>query len=219
MHRMNQQNIKVAIIEDIREIRDALRMLIDGSDGFECRLAYPDAEAALRELPDEVVDVVLMDISLPGKSGIECMQELQQVISPSTQFMMCTVHEDDDNIFTALQTGATGYILKRTAPARILEAISDLHNGGSPMSSEIARRVVSSVCLKGKATPEQDALTGRENQILDLLAQGFLYKEIASELFISRLTVKKHIHNIYEKLQVQNRTEALNKTLRRGSRP
>ena len=129
--------------------------------------------------------------------------------------MMCTVYDDDDHIFNALKAGASGYILKRTSPAQILEAIRDLHEGGSPMSSEIARRVVHSMQNGGKKTETVDVLTDRESEILDYLAKGYLYKEIASELYISKETVKKHIHNIYDKLHVQNRTEALNKAFRR----
>ena len=134
---------------------------------------------------------------------------------PDVQFMMCSVHDDDDHIFNALQAGAAGYILKRTAPAQILEAINDIHDGGSPMSSEIARRVVAMIQQQGTASTEVEVLTDREKDILDLLAQGYLYKEIAEQLYISKLTVKKHIHTIYDKLQVQNRTEALNKARRK----
>lgn len=209
-----EQTIRVSIVEDIQEIRDALRVLINGSAGFECIHVYPNAEQALDLMPTDSLDVVLMDISLPRMNGIECMKILKERM-PGTQFMMCSVHDDDDNIFNALQSGAAGYILKRTSPAQILEAISDLYSGGSPMSSEIARRVVAIIRSFGKVSAEAEVLTQRENDILDLLAQGYLYKEIADELFISKLTVKKHIHNIYEKLQVQNRTEALNKARRR----
>ena len=129
--------------------------------------------------------------------------------------MMCTVYDDDDHIFQALQSGATGYLLKRTSPAQILDAISDLHGGGSPMSSEIARRVVNYMQQKNMPTESVELLTDRETEILDYLAKGYLYKEIASELFISKETVKKHIHNIYDKLHVQTRTEALNKAFYR----
>lgn len=207
---MSEEKIKVAIVEDTDEIRDALRALISGSVGFECLHVYPDAETALENLPSHQVDVVLMDIGLPRMNGIVCMQHLKEQM-PGTQFMMCTVYDDDDNIFSALQSGATGYLLKRTSPAQILEAIQDLHAGGSPMSSEIARRVVSSVQNKNKSTPEFEQLTSREKEILEYLSKGFLYKEIASELFISKETVKKHIHNIYEKLQVQSRIGAMYK--------
>ena len=151
-----------------------------------------------------------MDNGLPGMDGIECMKILKPGM-PKAQFMMCTVFDDDDHIFNALKSGASGYILKRTSPAQILEALSDLYEGGSPMSSEIARRVVKSMQESKKRSKEVELLTTRENEILDYLAKGYLYKEIATELFISKETVKKHIHNIYDKLHVQTRTEALNK--------
>jgi DNA-binding NarL/FixJ family response regulator len=211
---MNNQTIRVSIVEDIDEIREALRVLINGSAGFECRHVFPDAEEALRNMPANEVHIVLMDITLPRMNGIECMMNLRKRM-PEVQFMMCTVHDDDDHIFKALESGASGYILKRTAPAQILEAIRDLYEGGSPMSSEIARRVVEIIQKRGKHSAEAELLSDREKEILDLLSQGYLYKEIANELFISKLTVKKHIHNIYEKLQVQNRTEALNKAIRK----
>ena len=202
--------IIVSIVEDVDEIRNALQVLINGSEGFSCEHVFSNAEEALPHLPGLQPDVVLMDINLPGKNGIDCIKELVNKI-PATQFMMCTVYDDDDNIFEALSAGATGYILKRTSPAQILEAIRDLYEGGSPMSGEIARRVVSSLQKKNKQSDVRDILTEREKEILDHLSKGFLYKEIAAELFISKETVKRHIHNIYEKLQVQTRTEALNK--------
>jgi DNA-binding NarL/FixJ family response regulator len=211
---MNDNKIRVSIVEDTDDIREALRVLINGSRGFECTHVYPDAETALQGMPGIEVDVVLMDINLPGINGIECMTHLKDRI-PKAQFMMCTVYDDDDNIFSALESGAAGYMLKRTSPAQILEAIRDLHEGGSPMSSEIARRVVEAMQRKKKSSEHTDALTDREKEILDFLSRGFLYKEIATELFISKETVKKHIHNIYDKLQVQTRTEALNKAFQR----
>lgn len=210
----NAENIKVSIVEDIEDIRDALKVLINGSAGFECMHVYADAETALQKMPEIDIHVVLMDINLPGMDGINCMKALLPSM-PNTQFMMCTVYDDDDHIFNALKSGASGYMLKRTSPSQILEAIRELHDGGSPMSSEIARRVVRSMQNKGKKDEAAEILTDRESEILDYLAKGFLYKEIATELFISKETVKKHIHNIYDKLHVQNRTEALNKAYNR----
>jgi DNA-binding NarL/FixJ family response regulator len=211
---MNDNNIRVSIVEDTEDIREAMRVLINGSQGFECHFVYPDAETALQGLPANEIDVVLMDINLPGINGIDCMVQLRDKM-PDTQFMMCTVYDDDEFIFSALESGATGYLLKRTSPAQILEAIRDLHEGGSPMSSEIARRVVDAMHKKKKPSGPVEALTEREKEILDFLSRGFLYKEIANELFISKETVKKHIHNIYDKLHVQTRTEALNKAFQR----
>jgi DNA-binding NarL/FixJ family response regulator len=211
---INGHTIHVAIVEDTDDIREALRVLINGSAGFECVHVFPSAEEALEKMPDQGIDVVLMDIGLPGMNGIECMKALIPRMT-GTQFMISTVYDDDDYIFNALRMGATGYMLKRTSPAQILEAIRDLHSGGSPMSSEIARRVVASMQKSSKPTGAADCLTERELEILDFLAKGYLYKEIATELFISKETVKKHIHNIYDKLQVQTRTEAINKAFRR----
>lgn len=211
---MDENLIKVAIVEDSNDIRESLHVLINGSMGFECNQVYPDAETALIGLPTKEIDVVLMDIHLPGKSGIECVALLKDKM-PNTQFMMCTVYEHEEAIFSALEAGATGYLLKRTSPAQILEAIRDLHAGGSPMSSEIARMVVEAMHRRNKPTGLVKTLTTREKEILEFLARGYLYKEIATELFISKETVKSHIHNIYDKLHVQTRTEALNKAYRR----
>jgi len=211
---MNQEKITVSIVEDTEDIRESLRLLIDGSPGFECVHVYADAEEALDKMPANEIDVVLMDINLPKMNGIECMKTLKPVMH-NAQFMMYTVCDDDDNIFNALQSGASAYILKRTYPAQVLEAIRELHEGGSPMSSDIARRVIYNMHNKGKTTEAVELLTEREMEILDLLAKGYLYKEIAAELFISNATVKQHIHNIYGKLHVQTRTEALNKAFQR----
>jgi len=211
---VKDNKINVSIVEDIDDIRDALRILINGSKGFECAHVYADAEEALQNMSSKDIDIVLMDIGLPGMDGIECMKTIKPEM-PKAQFMMCTVYDDDDHIFNALKSGASGYILKRTSPAQILEAIRDLHEGGSPMSSEIARRVVESMQKSKTPSKATEVLTPRETEILDYLAKGYLYKEIADELFISKETVKKHIHSIYDKLHVQNRTEALNKAFPR----
>jgi DNA-binding NarL/FixJ family response regulator len=202
------EDITVAIVEDNNAIREAMRKLINGSNGYNCINAYCSASEAMGELPKLKVNVVLMDIHMPGISGIEAVAILKDKM-PNTHFMMVTVFEDDDNIFNALKAGATGYILKRTAPTQLLNLILEMHLGGSPMSPEIARRVVLSLQHKKNKTIE--IITDREKQILDLLAKGFLYKEIAVTLEIGYETVKKHIQNIYHKLQVQNKVEALNK--------
>ena len=211
---MDESIIRVAVVEDSDDIREALRIVINGSEGFECVHVYPDAESALADLPSQEIDVVLMDINLPGMNGIDCIRQLKGAM-PHTQFMICTVYDDNDVIFSALESGATGYLLKRTPPAQILDAIRDLHNGGSPISGEIARRIVSSIHNRKKRSETVADLTERENEILQLLAKGYLYKEIASRLFISMETVKSHIHNIYDKLHVQTRVEALNKAFQR----
>jgi DNA-binding NarL/FixJ family response regulator len=211
---MDQEKITVSIVEDIEDIRESLRIMINGSTGFECVHVYADAEEAMEKMPAYEIDVVLMDINLPKMNGIDCMKALKPVMH-NAQFMMYTVCDDDDNIFNALQSGASGYILKRTYPAQVLMAIRELHEGGSPMSCEIARRVIYYMHNKGKKAEAVELLTERETEILDLLAKGYLYKEIAAELFISNSTVKQHIHNIYGKLHVQTRTEALNKAFQR----
>lgn len=208
------ENIKVAIVEDTDEIREALRVLINGSLGFECLNAFPDAESAILNLPGKDIDAVIMDIHLPKINGVKAVEHLKKVM-PQTQFMMYTVHDDDDHVFEALRAGATGYILKRTSPAQILIDLKDLVNGCSPMSGEIARKIVESM-QRGKQLSRKDAeeLTEREMEILELLQKGLIYKEVADKLCISKDTVKKHIQHIYQKLQVQTRMEAVNKVFR-----
>jgi DNA-binding NarL/FixJ family response regulator len=206
--------IHVVIIEDIREIREGLQMLIDSSDGFSCNKTFASAEPALTDLPGNCADVVLMDIHLPGISGIEAVKKLKSQC-PATQFIMSTIYEDDENIFESLKAGASGYLLKKTAPSKILDAITEVFNGGSPMSSQIARKVIASFQQKN-SIDEVDILTPKEKEILKALAKGLRYKEIADEMKISIETVRSHARKIYEKLHVQSRTEALNKVY--GSR-
>jgi DNA-binding NarL/FixJ family response regulator len=208
-----ESEIRVVIVEDTDVIRESLQMLVSGSAGFKCVSVLTNAEDALIEIPKLCPDIVIMDIGLPGISGIECVRKLKGKCV-NTQYLMCTVFEDDENIFEALKAGATGYILKKTPPAKILEAITDLHNGGSPMSGQIARRVIQ-VMHQPKKNEALETLTERETEILQLLAKGFRYKEIGDQLNISIATVRTHIHNIYEKLQVQSRTDALNKAFSR----
>lgn len=203
--------IQVAIVEDIREIKEGLELLIDSSEGFRCIKTYSNAEEAMEGLPQIIPDVVLMDINLPGINGIEAVRFLKPKI-PSTQFIMSTVYEDDENIFESLKAGASGYLLKKTAPSKILESITEVFNGGSPMSSQIARKVIGSFQQKN-SIEDSSILTQREKEILKLLARGLRYKEIAAELTISIDTVRTHTRHIYEKLQVQSRIEAINKVL------
>ncbi len=165
-------------------------------------------------LPEEQPDVVVMDINLPGMSGIECIRQVKEK-SPNTQFMMFTVYENDEKVLEALQAGATSYLLKKTDSFKILEAIKELNQGGSPMSSNIARKLLNKF-LSDKQKTKKEILTARENEILSLLADGLLYKEIADRLQIVHGTVRQHIYNIYQKLHVQNRTEAINKYFERG---
>lgn len=199
--------MNVAIVEDNEEIREGLSYLINSSEGFKCSSKYSNAEDALAQLPKMDVDVVLMDINLPGMSGIECVIELKRQ-KKDIQIMMLTIFEDGDMIFKSLQAGASGYVLKKTSPAQLLEAIKDINNGGSPMSSQIARKVVASFQDK-QALDKSEELSNREMEILTYLSKGYRYKEIADLLFISIETVRTHIRNIYEKLQVHSRTEAL----------
>ena len=203
--------IQVAIVEDIREIKEGLELLIDSSEGFRCIKTYSNAEEAMEDLPQINPDVVLMDINLPGINGIEAVRFLKPKI-PATQFIMSTVYEDDENIFESLKAGASGYLLKKTAPSKILESITEVFNGGSPMSSQIARKVIGSFQQKN-SIEDSSLLTQREKEILKLLARGLRYKEIATELTISIDTVRTHTRHIYEKLQVQSRIEAINKVM------
>jgi DNA-binding NarL/FixJ family response regulator len=205
-------SIRIAIVEDEKAIRNGLKLLIDGTEGYKCVALYPNAEEALRRIFDADPDVVLMDIHLPGMSGIECVQQLKKQ-NPNFQIVMLTIYEDDEEIFKSLAAGAHGYILKKTPPAKLLEAITEVHNGGSPMSSQIARRVVDFFQTKEVNSKQTDKLTEREQEILSFLSKGYRYKEIADVLCISIETVRTHIRNIYEKLHVHSRTEALLKYL------
>lgn len=206
--------ITVAIVEDKEPIRQSLAILVDGADGFSVEATFETAEAALEYLPTHCVDVILMDIDLPGMSGIECVRQLKP-LCPATQYMMCTMYDEDETVFDALKAGANSYILKRSPPHKLLEAIVELHEGGSPMSSTIARKIADSFYVNSKTPNELDVLTPREREILDRLAKGHSHKEVANELFISPTTVRKHIFNIYEKLQVHSKVDAVNKYLGR----
>lgn len=206
--------IKVSIVEDLDEVREGLAELIRSDKELLLLENFDNAEDASKKLPSLQPDVVIMDINLPGMSGIDCIKQLREKFS-STQFLMFTVYENDERVLQALQAGATGYLLKRTPPHRILESIKELNQGGSPMSSNIARKVLN-IFLDNKKINKKEILSDRENEVLQLLADGLLYKEIAERLQIVHGTVRQHIHNIYEKLHVQNRTEAVNKYFERN---
>jgi DNA-binding NarL/FixJ family response regulator len=206
--------INVAIVEDEDDVREGLAVLINGSEGFRCVLAYSMAERALPEIFKNKPDVVLMDINLPGMSGIECIRKLK-TCEPDLPIMVLTVYDDDEKIFESLKAGASGYLLKKTPPAKLLEAILELYNGGSPMSSRIARRVVQAFQAMGPSSKEAENLSKREHEILSYLAKGYRYKEIAETLFISIETVRTHLRNIYEKLHVRSRSEAVLKVFQK----
>src|SRR5215470_17676324 len=206
--------ITVAIVEDNDQLRTTLARVLSRSDGFECVSHHPNAETALKELPGIKPEVVLMDINLPGMNGVECVRQLKQLL-PQTQVMMLTVYEDTENIFNALTAGAAGYLLKRTKSAELLEAIREVQRGGSPMTTHIARKVTQSFQRAGPSSQPTENLSEREQEVLDCLSQGFLYKEIAEKLGISYETVHTYIRRIYEKLQVRTRTEAVAKFLKR----
>ena len=206
--------IRVSIVEDLAEVREGLVDLVQSDEELSMVSSFKDAESAAQKLPDLKADIVLMDINLPGMSGIECIKLIKERC-PGTQFLMFTVYENDDKVLEALQAGATGYLLKRTKPEQILESIKELNQGGSPMSSNIARKLLNIFLHEKKAT-KKEALSDRENEVLQLLADGLLYKEIANRLYIGHGTVRQHLHNIYEKLHVNNRTEAVNKYFNRS---
>ncbi|MBC8094541.1 MAG: response regulator transcription factor [Akkermansiaceae bacterium] len=207
-------SINVSIVEDSDKFRTTLARVLDRSEGFKCISHYPNAEDAIKGLPLDKPEVVLMDINLPGMNGVECVRKLKQLI-PGILVMMLTVYEDTENIFNALAAGATGYMLKRTPQAQLLEAIREVQRGGSPMTTHIARKVVLSFQQTAATSSPTENLSPREQEVLDCLAQGFLYKEIAEKLGISYETVHTYIRRIYEKLQVRTRTEAVAKFLRR----
>lgn len=206
------ENITVAIVDDKRDIREGLQLIINHAEGFRCVATYSDGESALENLPKVKPDVVLMDIGLPKMSGIECVKQLKD-IAPEIEIIMLTVHADNDYIFESLRAGAVGYLVKNIFPSKLLNSIKEVKNGGSPMSSSIARKVVSSFNSFSKPAAN---LTKREKEVLDLLCQGKSYKVIADDLFISPDTVRYHLKNIYKKLQVNSKYEAVIKALKDG---
>lgn len=208
--------IKVAIIEDLDSIAAGLRELFEDQKDMSCKQVYGNAEDAIHFLPESPADVVLVDIGLPGADGIEAIIRLRETC-PDAEFCMFTVFEDNDKIFKSLQAGAKGYILKNAKPQRIIDSIRELHLGGSPINPDIARKVINAFTepVKPQTKVNNLPLTKREFELLDLLAQGLFYKEISTQLGITIGTVKQHVHKIYHKLQVNNRTEAINKYLKR----
>lgn len=204
--------IQIAIIEDRTEIREGLATLIDASEGFRCVGTFDAAEPVVEHAASLTAEVVLMDIGLPGMDGVEATHRLKTA-RPDVQVMMLTVYEDDDHVFGALQAGATGYVLKKMPPAQLLAHIRMLAEGGSPMSSQIARRVVETFHRPARSAADEADLTSREREVLALLVQGHRYREIAEALHISLDTVRTHIRHIYEKMHVRSRTEATLKYL------
>lgn len=205
--------IKVAIVEDDEGIRASLATLIRRSPSLRLAGDYPDAEAALREIPRKPPQVVLMDINLPGVNGVECVRQLKAGL-PEVQFLMLTVYEDSDSLFNSLKAGASGYLLKRTASTRLLEAIRDVHAGGAPMTPQLARRVVQFFARPAEDESPVSRLTPGEKEFLHQLANGYAYKEIADRMKISIDTVRSYVRTVYEKLHVHSRTEAVVKYLR-----
>ncbi len=208
------REISVCIVDDNKELRNALEEIISMSEGYKCIGTIGTAEDAIRQIPLLRPDVVLMDINLGTEaSGIDCVRILKPRIA-DTNFMMCTVYEENEKIFEALSAGASGYLLKKTDPPRMLEAIRELYEGGAPMSSQIARKVVAAFQQKAPTAPDAEALddlSAREKEILQFLSKGLMYKEIAAQLYLSPETVRKHVYHIYEKLHVNNRVAAVNK--------
>lgn len=201
--------IKICIVEDLKEVMDGMTSLLTLDERFEVLATFADAEKAAEELPAWQPDIVIMDINLPGMNGIECIKKVKPQC-PQSQFIMFTIYEDDEKVFEALNAGASGYLLKKTPLKKIGESLQELYEGGSPMSTQIARKVIDRL-RNNNPSGAIDMLSAREQEILQYLATGLLYKEIAEKTSISTSTVRQHIHHIYEKLHVQNRTEALNK--------
>jgi DNA-binding NarL/FixJ family response regulator len=206
--------IKVAIVEDDEGIRTSLVTLIRRASALRLTGDYPDAETALKEIPHRVPDVVLMDINLPGIKGVECVRQLKAAL-PAVQFLMLTVYEDSESLFNSLKAGASGYLLKRTAFARVVDSILDVHAGGSPMTPQLARRVVQFFSRPAEDSVPMASLTPGEKEFLDQLTKGYAYKEIADRMKISIDTVRSYVRAVYEKLHVHSRTEAVVKYLRR----
>ena len=214
MKKNKPMNIRVSIVEDSRGTRESLAELLGRAPALSCVGAHPNGEEALRQIPVEKPDVVLMDINLPKMNGIECVERLKQTM-PKTQVLMLTTYDESDLIFDSLRKGASGYLLKNMPPAELIQAIEQVHAGGAPMSMQIARKVVNHFQKIKKPQSDMEQLTKREHEILALLAKGYFYKEIADQLGVTLSTVRAHLHAVYEKLHVQSRTEAVVKFLER----
>lgn len=212
MKKNKPMNIRVSIVEDSRGTRESLAELLGRAPALSCVGAHPNGEEALRQIPVEKPDVVLMDINLPKMNGIECVAQLKRQL-PKMQVLMLTTYEEGDLIFDSLRKGASGYLLKNMPPAELIQAIEQVHAGGAPMSMQIARKVVNHFQQIKMPQSEMEKLTKREQEILALLAKGYFYKEIADQLGITLSTVRAHLHAVYEKLHVQSRTEAVVKYL------
>ena len=208
--------IRIVIVEDKKVVREGLVVLLGGTEGIECVASYGNCEDMLEQLKNDGPDIILMDIGLPGMSGIEGTREVKKIL-PDAVVVVLSVYEDNENIFEALCMGASGYLVKNTPPARLIEAIKDAHQGGSPMSSHIARKVVTLFQKKFKSSGNSDVkLTERETEILTGLSDGHSYMSVADKFFISVDTVRYHIRNIYQKLQVHSQSEAVSKAIRKG---
>jgi DNA-binding NarL/FixJ family response regulator len=209
------ESIRVAIVEDDRATREGLALLIDGTAGFHCVATYPSAEAALRATEREAADVLLLDVHLPGMHGSEAVRLFREK-APQMQIMMLSVYSDDEKVFESICNGACGYMLKKTPPARLLEAIREAREGGAPMSPEIARRVVALFRRLAPPVAVDQQLTAREIEVLSLLADGYSYENAAARIGITVNTVRNYVRSIYEKLHVHSKSEAVSKALRAG---
>lgn len=202
--------INVAIVDDDLQTRNWLQLLVEECDELYCKGIFEDADDFINEFKHLDVDVVLMDINLPGSSGIECVEKLKTQ-KPNVQFLMCTNVKDAEKIFAALKVGATGYILKNINADKLSESIKDIYNGGSPMSPEIARKVTEAFAIEKQTADQVSLLTKREREVIELLALGYPYKLVADKLSLKTDTIRSYIRDIYSKLQVHNKTEAINK--------
>lgn len=207
-------DIKVAIVEDNASVREGLAAILNGSPGFQCQCACKNAEEALQKIPLDPPEVVLMDINLPRQSGIACVRDLKARL-PDLQIIMLTIEEDNERVFQSLEAGANGYLVKNVPPVKILEAVEEVHRGGSPMSSQIARLLVRFFNQRPPLRQQEENLTPREQEVLHLVAKGYRSKEVAEVLSVSTQTVETHLRNLYSKLHVRSRAEAVAKFLKR----